>query len=249
MIAHQNAIGFGVCLFLWSWMFGASIFYRRHFINWFITDLILWGALRWAEIPDLISTAWLVGVVCLRASKFKKWRRQRKLNPFIDTVRFFLEREYVRVPGSSQVSTSMRGIDGNEFTSAFFDLRIEFGLKCAFVTAIVFVLCLCGWTHWNVVSNPNPIMWFYWGCVTLFLAQTFAFFRDGWSILMGLSKAGESNSTETRLGKLVAVMAKTGGFYEPGTFYPFLSVVACCHLSDAAFGIAGFSFFFRHSDP
>ena len=66
---------------------------------------------------------------------------------------------------------------------------------------------------------------------------------------MGLSKAGESNSTETRLGKLVAVMAKTGGFYVPGTFYPFLSVVACCHSSDAAFGIAGYLLFLQAFRP
>ena len=150
VVVHQNAIGFGVCLFLWSWMWGASNLgqYRRPlpFINWFIADLILWGALRWAQVPGAISTAWLFGTVMIRAANFRMWRRTLKVQPIRYAIRFFLGRDYARLGGSAQVYNADADF-GKSFEDSFRELKIEFGLKCIYAAAIAFMLGHCGWSH------------------------------------------------------------------------------------------------------
>ena len=249
VVAHQNAIGFGVCLFLWSWMFGASIFNRRPFINWFITDLILWEAMRWAEIPDLISTAWLVGALMLRAANFRKWSRSSRFQTVL--LRFILARDFSRSEGSAQVQNANANF-GKSFEDSFRELKIEFGLKCIYAVAIVFMLGCCGWCHRDVVftdDHSDPIMWFYWGGALVFLVSCGVLYLKSWKLLGALAKAGASNAPDTNSGKLAKAMATSADLFIPRSLYPFLVVVACCYSPTAAYGIAGYFLFLSAFRP
>lgn len=252
VVVYQNAIGFGVCLFLWSWMWGASNLgqYRKPlpFINWFIADLILWEALRCAQVPDAISTAWLFGTVMVRAANFRTWRRTLKVQPIRYAIRFFLGRDYARLGGSAQVYNADADF-GKSFEDSFRELKIEFGLKCIYVAAIAFMLGHCGWIHWNVVTQRNPIMWFYWGGVLVFLMQGSVLYSQGWKLLGALAKAGASNAPDTNSGKLAKAMATSADLFIPGRLNPFLVVVACCYSPTTAFGIAGFFLFLSAFRP
>lgn len=249
---HDSEIGFGACMILWGWMWGASNFggYRRPlpFINWFIADLILWGALRWAHVPGAISTAWLIGIVMIRAANFRMWRRTLRFQPIRYAIRFLLGRDYARLRGSAQVYNADADF-GKSFEDSFRELKIEFGLKCIYAAAIAFMLGHCGWSYWNVVTQPNPIMWFYWGGVLVFLMQGSVLYSQGWKLLGALAKAGASNAPDTNSGKLAKAMATSVDLFIPGRLNPLLVVVACCYSPTTAYGIAGFFLFLSAFRP
>ena len=182
----------------------------------------------------------------IRAANFRMWRRTVKFQPIPYALRFFLTRDYARLGGSAQVHNADSDF-GKSFEDSFRELKIEFGLKCIYAAAIAFMLGHCGWSHWNVVTQRNPIMWFYWGGVLVFLMQGSFLYSQGWKLLGALAKAGASNAPDTNSGKLAKTMATSADLFIPGRLNPFLVVVACCYSPTTAFGIAGFFLFYPRS--
>ena len=90
------------------------------FINWFIADLILWGA--FGAVPGAISTAWLFGTVMVRAANFRMWRRTLKSNPFV--MQLILSRKRLRsFRGTAQVYNDADF--GKSFEDSFRELKLN----------------------------------------------------------------------------------------------------------------------------